>query len=177
MQVRFIVTLLAALSISTGALSEPFAETKTGWTIELDKVKRNCTMTSVFGWPSPTSTALIFTVAPVLEGGYGVAIMNGGWTSLVDGNQYELEFVLNAARKPWLLTAKGYNRNGLLGVAVKVPNDFVDAFVSSSGMQVFQGNKKLEGFALTETKEAVQLLSKCAFELKFANVVADPFQE
>lgn len=177
MRIKFIATLAVAMSISTAAMGEPFAETKTTWTIELDKVKRNCTMTSMFGGSSKAPTAMIVRVGPALEGGYSFAILNGGWNSLVDEQQYELELVLNAAKKPWLLSAKGYNRNGLLGVGVTVPSDFVDAFVLSSGMQVFHDGKKLDGFALTETKEAIQLLSKCAFELKYAKVVADPFQK
>lgn len=171
-----VIVASASMCLCGSATAKVFGETKTSWIIEMDTEKRICTMSSWFGPKDKTGTYLMILAEPALKEGLGMAIMNGGWTSLRDSAEYELELQLNSVRDPWRLKAKGLNRNGWLGIGIELPNSFVTAFRTAEALQVFHNDKKLDAFALKETTEGLNLLYHCSFQLKYVERPADPFK-
>lgn len=167
---------LIAAGVSGSPAVHVFGETKTQWIIEMHTDKRLCTMASLFGPADKTGTYLMIIAGPALKDGLTMAIMNGSWRSILEGAKYELELQLNTVAKPWRLRAHGLNRNGWLGVGADLPNEFVEAFRSAKSLQVFYDNRKLDAFALRETKFGLELLSGCAFQLKYVLRPEDPFK-
>lgn len=150
-----------------------------GWSI--GEADDSCGMMQTYEGKGETQLSLLIS----LSGSVGLVIENSDW-SIVDGQKYDLDFVLNGSTYGGgavVGTAKGYKK----GFVAKFGDDFAKDFSAGSSLLIYRGDTLVDQLSLTGTASGVAMVRRClaakraeiaAVERdrqRFAHIADDPF--
>lgn len=145
-----------------------------GWTVfYADAVAPLCGISAQY-----RSGAVLTVKRSVRDPAFFVQIFNREWTSIENGQDYDLVAKFTGRRGGVYATqtATGVNEDGLLGLSFPVGPDFVKDFRRQRGVDFYLKNgRKLGAYSLDNTARAMTALAECV-EALIEPAARDPFQ-